>query len=253
MGLKRLNVGTPVATLPGAWRYRVSAGTGWPGVNMLGLGETESSICNFLSQWLRRPPRERKIRVRIPLRRDFSGSSHNSDSKIGTPAATLPGAWRYRVSAGTGWPGVNMLGLGETESLISSCCLSCECTYCCLGRSVPEIHKHVAGTLSNQPTTATTCSHHLVIIVVNIIIIIMKMTMMTTTTTTIEIIIIITMIMMMIIIIIITIIIIMMMMIMIMMMMMTNDSNNESTERLNSGFFTTSSLHHELSPTRVLK
>ena len=34
---------------------------------------------------------------------DFSGSSHTSHLKIGTPAATLPGAWRYRVSAGTGW------------------------------------------------------------------------------------------------------------------------------------------------------
>ena len=28
------------------------------------------------------------------LRRDFSGSSHTSDFKIGTPVATLPGAWR---------------------------------------------------------------------------------------------------------------------------------------------------------------
>ena len=43
------------------------------------------------------------------LRRDFSGSSHTSDLKIGTPVATLPGAWRYRVSAGTGWPGVSIL------------------------------------------------------------------------------------------------------------------------------------------------
>ena len=34
------------------------------------------------------------------LRRDFSGSSHTSDLKIGTPVATLPGAWRYRVSLG---------------------------------------------------------------------------------------------------------------------------------------------------------
>ena len=33
------------------------------------------------------------------LRRgDFSGSSHTSDLKIGTPVATLPDAWRYRVS-----------------------------------------------------------------------------------------------------------------------------------------------------------
>ena len=44
------------------------------------------------------------------LRRDFfSGSNHTSDFKIGTPVATLPGAWRYRVSAGTGRPGVSIL------------------------------------------------------------------------------------------------------------------------------------------------
>ena len=43
------------------------------------------------------------------LRRDFSGSSHTSDLKIGTPVATLPGAWRYRVSSGTGRPGVSIL------------------------------------------------------------------------------------------------------------------------------------------------
>ena len=43
------------------------------------------------------------------LRRDFSGSSHTSGLKIGTPVATLPGAWRYRVSAGIAWPGVSIL------------------------------------------------------------------------------------------------------------------------------------------------
>ena len=42
-------------------------------------------------------------------RRDFSGSSHTSDLNIGTQVATLPGAWRYRVSAGTGRPGVSIL------------------------------------------------------------------------------------------------------------------------------------------------
>ena len=30
------------------------------------------------------------------LRQDVSGSSHTSDLKIGTPVATLPGAWHYR-------------------------------------------------------------------------------------------------------------------------------------------------------------
>ena len=39
----------------------------------------------------------------------FSRSSHTSDFKIGTPVATLPGAWRYRVSTGTGRPGVSIL------------------------------------------------------------------------------------------------------------------------------------------------
>ena len=43
------------------------------------------------------------------LQRDFARSSHTSDLKIGTPVATLPGAWHYRVSAGTGRPDVNIL------------------------------------------------------------------------------------------------------------------------------------------------
>ena len=43
------------------------------------------------------------------LRRDFSGSSHTSELKIGTTVATLPDVWRYRVSAGTGRAGVSIL------------------------------------------------------------------------------------------------------------------------------------------------
>ena len=43
------------------------------------------------------------------VRRDFSGSCHTSDLKIGTPVVTLKRAWRYRVSTGTGWPGVSIL------------------------------------------------------------------------------------------------------------------------------------------------
>ena len=58
------------------------------------------------------------------LWRGFSGSSHTSDFKIGTPVATLPGAWRYRVSAETGRPCVSILSLGEVESLIRSFYLS---------------------------------------------------------------------------------------------------------------------------------
>ena len=43
------------------------------------------------------------------LRRDFSRLNHTSDLEIGTPVATLPGAWRNRVSAGTGQPIVSIL------------------------------------------------------------------------------------------------------------------------------------------------
>ena len=42
-----LKIGTPAATLPGARGYKVSAGTGWPGVSILQLGEVESWICNL--------------------------------------------------------------------------------------------------------------------------------------------------------------------------------------------------------------
>ena len=42
-------------------------------------------------------------------RPNFSGSSHTDDFKRGTPVATLPSAWRYRISVGTGWPGASIL------------------------------------------------------------------------------------------------------------------------------------------------
>ena len=57
------------------------------------------------------------------LHRDFLGP-YTSDFKIGTPVATLPGAWCWRVSAGTSWPGVSILWLGEMESLVCNFCLS---------------------------------------------------------------------------------------------------------------------------------
>ena len=58
------------------------------------------------------------------LQRDFSRSSHTNDLSIDTPVATLPGAWRYRVSAGAGWLGVSILWLGEVKSLVCNLCLS---------------------------------------------------------------------------------------------------------------------------------
>ena len=57
-----------------------------------------------------RPPRERKVPGSNSAGDGiFSGSSHTSDLNIGTPVATLPGAWCYRVSAGTGRPCVSAL------------------------------------------------------------------------------------------------------------------------------------------------
>ena len=59
---------------------------------------------------VRRPPRERKVPGSNPACAGiFSGPSHTSALNIGTPVVTLPGAWRYRVSAGTGRPGVSIL------------------------------------------------------------------------------------------------------------------------------------------------
>ena len=45
-------------------------------------------------------------------------------SKLATPVAALPGAWRYRVSAGTGRPGVSVLWQGEVASSSFDFCLS---------------------------------------------------------------------------------------------------------------------------------
>ena len=67
-------------------------------------------LTTSLAEWVRRPPRERKVPGSNPACAGiFSGSSHTSDLNIGTPVATLPGAWCYRVSAGTGRPGVSIL------------------------------------------------------------------------------------------------------------------------------------------------
>ena len=72
---------------------------------------------------VRRPPREGKVTGSNPACAGiFSGSSHTSDLNIGTPVATLPGPWHYRVSDGTGRLGVSILC--EMESLICSFCLS---------------------------------------------------------------------------------------------------------------------------------
>ena len=67
-------------------------------------------VCHQETASLSRMPREWKIPGSNPACAGiFSGSSHTSDLKIGTPVATLPGAWRYRVIAGTGRPDVSIV------------------------------------------------------------------------------------------------------------------------------------------------
>ena len=82
--------------------------------------QSESHRCRSplpqTASWSRRLPRERKISGSNPACAGiFSGSSHTSDLKIDTLVAALPGAWWYRVSAVTGWPGGSILWLGEME------------------------------------------------------------------------------------------------------------------------------------------
>ena len=84
-----------------------------------------ASLDRLVGLVVRRLPGEQKVPSSNPACGGiFSGSSHTSDLNIGTPVATLPGAWRYRVSAGTGRPGVSILWLGEMESWFCSFYLS---------------------------------------------------------------------------------------------------------------------------------
>ena len=103
---------------------------------------------------VRCPPIERKILSSNPTwARIFSGSSHTIDLKIGTPVATLPGAWRYtyRVSTGTGWPGVSILWLGEVERLICNFYLSVAARK--IVWADPSLRYTSLLLLSNQQTT----------------------------------------------------------------------------------------------------
>ena len=72
------------------------------------------TITSSLALWLRLPPHLKVADLWFDscVHWDFSRLSHTSDLTIGTPVATLPGAWRYRVSAGTGRPSVYKLWLG---------------------------------------------------------------------------------------------------------------------------------------------
>ena len=105
------------------------------------------------------------------LCRDFLGSSHTSDLKFGTPVATLPGAWHYRVSTGTGRPGVSILWLGEVERLICNFCLSVAARIIVWADPSVRYTSLFAGTLSSQQTNkpmSTAVMHWLDLYISNI-------------------------------------------------------------------------------------
>ena len=75
--------------------------------------------------------------------------------KSGTPVATLPGIWCYRANAGTDWPVVSILWLGEVEKLISVA--ACKLVWadpppCCWDVKQPTNKKNSPVILSREGT-----------------------------------------------------------------------------------------------------
>ena len=89
--------------------------------------------------------------VQTHLHWDFSGWSYTSDFKLGTPVATPRGV----VRSGLGLVGPVSVYCDwvrwKVWPVICKLCL-CGRTFNGLSWSVPEIHRHVAGMLGNQPT-----------------------------------------------------------------------------------------------------
>ena len=68
--------------------------TGYHGVITLGMNL--SALLDRLIGLVVKASASRS-RVRVPFAPwEYSGLNHTGDLKIGTPVATLPGAWRYR-------------------------------------------------------------------------------------------------------------------------------------------------------------
>ena len=67
----------------------------------------QNTAYTLAGKGLRRPPSEWQTGFDVSFCcGSVSGSSHTSDLKTGNTVAALPGAWCYRVGAGTGRPGV---------------------------------------------------------------------------------------------------------------------------------------------------
>ena len=96
---------------------------------------SHAESCQFLNNWLSSGylliglvVKASALRPADPVfdscLRGFSRLSHTCHLEIGTPVASLPSAWHYRISAGTGCPSVSILWLGEVESLLCNFYLS---------------------------------------------------------------------------------------------------------------------------------
>ena len=88
------------------------------------------------------------------LCRSFSKSNHTSD--FITPVATLPGAWRYRVSTGTGWTGVSILEMGDIARLLCNFYLSVAARATVLADASLRYTSMLLGrsAINHQPTLA---------------------------------------------------------------------------------------------------
>ena len=99
------------------------------------------------------------IIINIIIAKRSTQLCHTSDLKIGTIGATMPGAWRSRISARNNWPDVSILRLGNTAGLICSFFLS----VAALHRSTSEIQEHVECWDAKQPTNKT-CNQPTIVI-----------------------------------------------------------------------------------------
>ena len=184
-----LKIGTPVATLPGAWHYRVSAGTGRPGVSILWLGEVESLSCNF---YLSVAARKLSVQIRpwdaLACCWDVKQPTNQQTNKQRNKQTIPPqeqqaqdhaplfhvGLFPGQVWSVTCKPVLFSLSCQapsvtwSEQGLVRPVSVHCDWVkqqagsaaatfvwHCFLCRSVPDRHYHVAGILSNQPTTTT--------------------------------------------------------------------------------------------------
>ena len=100
-------------------------------------------------------PRAADLSLIPAFTRNFFPGQFIPVAKIDSPVATLPSAWHYKVSTGTGLSGVSILWRGRTESL--QLLSKCGSMYNCLSRSIPEVHQHVAGTLNIEGSRPEWC------------------------------------------------------------------------------------------------